>query len=157
MCIRDRRLNIDVGGHAALCVLGDLAMEHPPTRLLVTDCSADRRSRVDDHGVFPAELRLGDAIAIEHLEEMSVHMDRMLRFGFVHDLEHLDIAEANIDRRVEWPTLTVDEKHRAGRPVELLAERESPTRALRGDWQRGDARPRRRNCIATDRSGIELE
>ena len=47
------RVDVEAEHHAALVVLGDVAMRHPPSRIRDFEQDVDRLAGRDQHGVFP--------------------------------------------------------------------------------------------------------
>src|SRR5262245_5116619 len=62
------RLDVEAEHHAALVVLGDVAVRHPQTWICYVQQDVDRLPRPNEHRVLPDQVRLDDAIARQNEE-----------------------------------------------------------------------------------------
>ena len=67
-----RRLHREAHRHPGAQVLGNLAVEHPASRVGHLDHEIDRRSDRNEDGVPPHEVRAGDPVLFEHDEALPV-------------------------------------------------------------------------------------
>src|SRR5919108_5268671 len=117
-CVRARDLLVDVEAehHAALVVLGDMAVSHPAAGIGDVEQDLDRLLGSHQHRVLPHEVGLRDAVAAQYQEPAcAMDMERMVHGmvpGHLVDQSDLDLVpepEPPIDSRVFCASFTVDE------------------------------------------------
>jgi hypothetical protein len=85
----------------------------------------------DRHRVPPRNERLRDPVAVHHLEERAVHVERVPELARVLDLPDLDVAEARLERLAERPRRAVDGHDRRVAIVQIRLEHDAAGREAR--------------------------
>ena len=62
------RSDVEAEHHAALVMLGDVAVGHPTARVRDVEQDVDRLTGADEHGVLPGQVRFHDVVAREDHE-----------------------------------------------------------------------------------------
>src|SRR5687768_400885 len=73
------RIDVEAEHHAALVVLGDVAVRHPTADVGDVEQDVDRFAGAHEHGVLPHEVRLDDPVAAEDEKSAgAVDVERMV-------------------------------------------------------------------------------
>ena len=94
--------------HAALVVLGDVAVRHPQAGVGDVEEDVDGLAGADEDGVLPHEVVVGFAVAGEHEEPAgAVDVERVVhRVVLVHVVDEADLDPvADLERPVDVPVL----------------------------------------------------
>ena len=77
--------------HAALQVLGDVAMHHPGPRVGHLYQEVHGLAGAHEHGVLPGQVLVANTVTAQHQETLPVEVDgmlhRVIRIWCVHDAD----------------------------------------------------------------------
>ena len=130
-------------------MFGDLAVIHPYAGFIVANSKTQCATRRHEHRVLPTEVRIRNAIDIEHLKEHSVQVKWMIATRRILHAPNLECPQRAVDGCVKGPNLLVNRKERPVGFFEVLFQDE---RTL---WSRGRDRERR-DVEGRPRSRIDL-
>ena len=86
-------VDVEAEHHAALVVLGDVAVRHPPSRVGDVEQDVDDLPGAHQHGVFPHQVGLDLAVAGQDQEPAgAVHVEGVVhRMVGVHLVDQADL------------------------------------------------------------------